>query len=473
VIGGIPVAISFGGINTGLPPNLVDQLVQVERIPIKNLEVKKGKTENKLKLVNDLDTKLKGMTTTIRDLAGTGGFSDIKLQSGDPNVIDGIVDPKESVKGSWSVEVMELAQKAAAISNGFPDKDKTELGVGYFKFDTLEGTKEVYLSGGNSTLDAAAKAINTAEVGMQAAVIKDSRYPDAPYRLVVSGASVGGENQVEYPQLYFLDGDQDFYFDEEKPAKNGKVKVDGIEFEVTDNQIKDIIPGVTLDIKQASPGRPITIGVKEDREVVSGKLKSFVDTTNEVLKFIQSQNKLTEKSDTSSTLGGDSLLRSVEQRLRSLIQDRQYGAGSEITSMNQLGVTFNRNGTLEFSQEKFTSILSKNPNSVRDFLVGDGIANGFIPRLKNTVGILTDGAFGPVTQRKRGLENNMKQVDDRIENMERQLVRKEQSLRRQFANLETSMSRMKSQGAYLQQKMGGGNAMGDLNFGGMSGGQAG
>ncbi len=462
------MAISFGGINTGLPPNLVDQLVQVERQPIKNIEVKKAKTESKLKLVTDLDGKLKGMGGTIRDLAGTGGFSDIKLASGDPSIVDGTVDPKESIKGSWSVEVMELAQKAAAISNGFPDKDKTELGVGYFKFETQTGTREVYLSGGNSSLDAAAKAINSAEVGMQASVIKDSRYPDAPYRLVVSSSNVGGENQVEYPQLYFLDGDQDFYFDEQKEAKNGKVKVDGIEFEVPDNQIKDIIPGVTLDIKQAAVGRPVSVSVKEDREVVSGKVKSFIDATNEVLSFIQSQNRMTEKTDTSTTLGGDSLLRSVEQRLRSLIQDRQFGTG-EISSMNQLGVSFNRNGTLDFAQEKFNAALSKNPNAVRDFLVGDGTATGFIPRLRNTINILTDGAFGPVTQRKRGLENNVKQADDRIANMERQLTRKEQSLRRQFANLETTMSRMKSQGAYLQQRMGGGG-VGELNFGGASGG---
>ncbi|MGE3972894.1 MAG: flagellar filament capping protein FliD [Bdellovibrionales bacterium] len=462
------MAISFGGINTGLPPNLVEQLVQVERQPIKTIEAKKAKTENKLKLVTDLDTKLRGMLGTIRDLAGSGGFNDIKLLSGDASVVDGAVDPKESIKGSWSVEVIELAQKAAAISNGFPDKDKTELGVGYFKFDTLEGTKEVYLSGGNSTLEAAAKAINAAEVGMQASVIKDSRYPDAPYRLVVAGASVGGENQVSYPQLYFLDGDQDFFFEEEKSAKNGKVKVDGIEFEVTDNQIKDIIPGVTLDIKQAAPGRPINVSVKEDREVVSGKIKSFVDTANEVLSFIQGQNKLSEKSDTSSTLGGDSLLRSVEQRLRSLIQDRQYGTGGVITSLNQLGITFNRGGTLDFDQEKFTSALSKDPNDVRNFLVGDGGTVGFIPRLRNTINVLTDGAFGAVTQRKRGLENNIKQADDRIETMERQIGRREQALKRQFANLEQTMSRLKSQGSYLQSRMGGGG-MGDMNFGGMSG----
>ncbi len=51
--------ISFGGINTGLPPNLVDQLIDAERIPIRNIEQKKGKEEARLDLVTQLDGGLR------------------------------------------------------------------------------------------------------------------------------------------------------------------------------------------------------------------------------------------------------------------------------------------------------------------------------------------------------------------------------------------------------------------------------
>lgn len=459
------MGISFGGINTGLPPNIVEQLVEVEKAPIKSLEVRKGKEKNRLDLVNELDTKIRGISDTLKELANNGGFQSIKLTSGDPNTIDGVVDPKEAVKGSWSIEVLELPQKAAAISNGFPDKDQTELGVGYFKFDTPEGTKEVYLNGNNNTLDGAAKAINAAELGLQASVIKDQRFPDAPFRLVVSGTNLGDKNNVSYPTLYFLDGDQDFYFDDTRASKNGKIKVDGIEFEVSENQIKDIIPGVTVDIKQASPGRPVNVSVKEDREVVSGKIKSFVDATNAVFSFIQSQNKLDEKSDTSKTLGGDSLLRSVEQKFRSLLQNPQYGVQGRYNMVNQMGITFTRSGLLEFDQDKFNSALAADPESVRKFFAGDGLDSGFIPALKKTISSLTDNTFGPVSNRKNSLQNNMKRLDDRIETMIRQVERKEQALRRQFSTLETTMNKIKSQGAYLQQ----GGGLG-LNLGGMNGG---
>jgi len=124
------VPISFGGINTGLPPNLVDQLIEAERIPLKSMEEKKGKQESKLKLVQDLESKLSALSSTLGGLASTRGFKDIKLNSGDPNIISGVVDPDAGVTGSWNIEVVELAQKAAAITHGFPDKDRTEIGVG-------------------------------------------------------------------------------------------------------------------------------------------------------------------------------------------------------------------------------------------------------------------------------------------------------------------------------------------------------
>ena len=438
--------ISFGGMSSGLPPNIVEQLMEAEKLPIKNIEKAKGKQENRLKLVNELETKLNAITGTIGALASTKGFSDMKITSGDPNVISGVVDPAKAVNGNWNVEVVELAQKAAAITNGLPDKDKTQIGVGYFRFSTPEGKKEVYINGKNNTLQGAADAINAAGVGVKATIFNDRKSPDAPFKLMISGTGVGGDNKVEYPTLYFLDGDEDFYFEDQRSAKNGVVKVDGFEFEVGDNKVDDIIPGVSLELKQATPGRTVSVGVKENQEVVSGKVKGFVDATNEVLKFIQQQNAVGKDTDTSSTLGGDSLLRNVENRIRALIQNPQYGVGGEINRLNQLGITFTRNGTIELKEEAFNQALMRNPAAVQQFLAGDGFNVGFIPSLKREITTVLNSAFGPVAVRKRSLQERIRQMDTQIANKERQLAVKEDSLRRKFARLEEVTSKLKSQG---------------------------
>jgi flagellar hook-associated protein 2 len=455
--------IHFSGMASGLPPNIVDQLIEAERMPIKTIEKNKGKQENRLKLVQELETKINGMLTSIGELASTKGFSDIKLNSGDPNVIAGTVDPGKSTNGNWNIEVMELAQKAAAITNGFPDKDKTQVGIGYLRFNTNDGEKEIYINGSNNTLEKVAETINNSGMGVKASVLNDRSNPDEPYKLMISGDAVGGDNAIDYPTLYFLDGDQDLYFDEEREAKNGRIKVDGFEFEIGDNTVKDIIPGVTLDLRQATPGKTVNVSVKEDMEVVVGKIKTFVDGVNEVLKFVQQQNALTKDSDTTSTLGGDSLLRNVENRLRALVQNPQFGVGGDVTRLNQIGITFNRNGTLDYNQKVFNDALARNPVGIQKFLAGDGFSVGFIPSLKREVSTLMNQAVGPVAIRKRALQDRIGQMNDQIETKERQLARKEEALRNKFAKLEETMSRLKGQAGAVQGALGGGGGGG---FGG-------
>ena len=461
------MGIAMGGINTGLPANLVDQLVELEREPIKRVEEKKVKIQSKLDLVNQLDEKLKGILGTLGELAGTKGFTDIVVNSGDPNIISGSADPSATVNGNWNIEVMQLANKASALSNGFPDKDKSQLGVGYFKFQTPNGEKEVYIDGSNNTLDKAAATINQSGLGVQATVIKDSKDEDAPYRMMISGVSVGEGNKVEYPTLYFLDGDQDFYFDEERPAQNGKIKVDGFEIEVDDNKLPNIIPGVVLDLKQASPGKTVNVGVAENKEVVSGKIKEFVDKTNAALSFIQGQSKVNETTDTSKTLGGDSMLRSIENDLRRMIQNVQMGVGGEIKTLNQIGVVFNRNGTLEYDKGKFDKVLAEKTEDVKKFFVGDNFTTGFVPTVKNTINRITSGAFGPVGNKRKTLTSQIQQADQRIANLSRNVEMKEKNLRRKFANLEETMAKVRGQGNMIAERLGGAGAA-QLNFGGIS-----
>ena len=418
------MSIMIGGLSSGLPPNLVDQLIQAERMPLQNMETRRDKQENQLNLVGQLEEKLLGIQGTIGDLASPQGFNDLSVETGDANIVQGTVDPSMAPKGSWNIEVMELAQKAAAITNGFPDRDKTQIGTGYFRFRTPDGNKEVYINNSNNTLEGAAAAINSAGIGMRASVINDRSNPQRPFKLMIASDDVGGDNKISYPTLYFLDGDQDIFFDKKNEAKNGRVKIDGFEFEISDNRVQDLIPGLTLDLRQASPGRTVNVTVKENQEIVTGKVSEFVNKMNAALSFIQSQSRIDAGTDTSWTLGGDSLIRTVENRLRSLIQNPQYGTESEIERLNQIGIEFNRNGTLELSEERFSSALMRDPEAVRKFFAGDGFNTGFVSSLRREINTLTNSAFGQLAVRKRSIQDNISRIDQGIENKERQLERR-------------------------------------------------
>ena len=59
------MGISFGSINTGLPKDIVKQIMNAERIPLKKMEDRKGKIEAKKALVSELQTLMNDMKSNI------------------------------------------------------------------------------------------------------------------------------------------------------------------------------------------------------------------------------------------------------------------------------------------------------------------------------------------------------------------------------------------------------------------------
>lgn len=445
----IEVSIRIGGLASGLPPNLVDQVIEAERMPVKQMQDQKAKIEDKVKLVTDLETKINDIGKSLTSVIGAKGFVDKKFNSSFPDILGGTLDPERAEPGEWTVEVLQLAGKPSVVTGGFPDKDKTTMGVGYIKFDTQDGEKEVYISEDNSTLEKIASSINNAGIGIRAVIVNDRSDKEDSYRLEIAGLKTGDDNEVKFPTVYFLDGQKDFTFSANMKAQNAKYKLDGHEFEATENMITDLIPGVTIDLKKAQPGQQIRLNISENYDVISEKVKSFVDSYNAALGFIQGQNKLTQDKNGNprlGPLGGDSMLRMTESRMRGIIQDLQ-DTNSKYNRIIQLGVEFNRNGTLNFNQDKFRKILTAEPLEVVEFLRGDGANTGFITNMKKRLNNLTDPSAGTVGVRKKSMQDRTQQIDRRIENKEKSLSRREDQLRKQFAKMEETMSKIQAQGS--------------------------
>ncbi len=452
------MSIKIGGLASGLPPNLVDQVIEAERMPMKQIQEKKVGIEDKVKLVGDFESKINDITKNLSSLMGRKGFVDKKFSSSVPENIGGTVDPEIAEPGQWTLEVMRLAEKPSVVSGGFPDKDETQAGVGYIKFQTKDGDKEIYINREESTLEKIAEKINLSNVDVKATIVNDVNNKDRGYKLQVSGATTGEDNNVQFPVAYLLDGDMDFQFENEIPAQNAKFKLDGQEFEVSENTIKDLVPGMTVDLKQAKPGEQIRLGVSENYDIISEKVKGFVDSYNAALGFIQGQSKLTaDKSgrERLGPLGGESFTRQAENKLRNIIQTPQ-ATNSNIKRIIELGVEFNRNGTLNFNVEKFKKMVNTDPKDVVKFLRGNNVDIGFIPNLVRSVKEMTDPNTGAIGARKTTYQKRIKQMDEQLDRKERYLGKREDQLRKQFAAMEESMSKIKSQAGAL----GGGGAAG-------------
>lgn len=419
------------------------------------MEARKGKISDKKALVQQLTTLVENMRGEVLKNKNARSLRELSINTGDNKDVAVTADKNVADPGKYQLEVLQLAQKSSAISNGVEDKDKTYVGVGYIKAVLPNGdSKEIYVDEKSATLSGIAKLINgDAELGMKATVVNDGKGEDEPWRLMVSMADTGDNNKVEFPYLYLVDGEVDLYFEQERPAQDAKIKLDGFEIEVPGNRVTDLIPGVTIDLKKAKPGEEISIEVSEDVQKIGGKISSLIDNINNVLKFIKEQNSLDEKTDTSRTLGGDSMLTTIEGRIRSAIfANIQTDKGTR--RIGDLGITFQRDGLLKLDQSKFEAELSKDYKVVTQVLTGKytlegGKTNGFMDILDDSAKILLNQPSGVLPNRKNGLQSQMGQIDRQIANRQRIVAQREEVLKAKFARLEETISKIKGQGAGL------------------------
>jgi flagellar hook-associated protein 2 len=270
--------VSLGPIASGLPKDLVNQLVDAQREPIRQLEARKQNEEARLKLAQDLLGKISSVNAGISEISRFKQFRDLTATVGRPELMDVSVDKNLAEVGNYNIEVLQLSGRSSMMSNGMPDPNDTEMGAGYFSYELPSGeVREVYIDPDNSTLEGIAKVINsTKDLNLHAIVVDDGTLADNPWRLIVSHNRSGEINDAEFPQFYFLDGDEDFILEDERPAQNSVIKVNGFPVEFEGNKITSLLPGVTIDLKDAAPGKEFTLSIGEDVKSIKGKVKALV-----------------------------------------------------------------------------------------------------------------------------------------------------------------------------------------------------
>ncbi|MFZ4713005.1 MAG: flagellar filament capping protein FliD [Bacteriovoracaceae bacterium] len=445
------MGISFGSISTGLPKDIVKQLVEAEKIPIQQMEARKSKIEDKKKLLNELIGLVEGIRGDIAKNGTSMSLKELKVDTN--NEIVGVaVDKTKAKPGSYQLEVLEMANKSSGMSNGFADKDESYIGVGYIQYELPDGeTKEIYVDPENSSLQKISELINKdSKIGMRASVINDGSGSDTPFHLVLSLEGTGDASAAKFPYFYFVDGDEDFFIESEREGKDAKVKLDGFEVELPANKSSELVPGLTIDLKKAKPGEEFSINVKEDKEAVTTKITDLISKINAVFSFIHKQNKLDEKSDTSRTLGGDLTLQTLESRMRTaLLTPVMTEVGPR--RLSEIGLSFGRDGTLNWDQKKFESSIAENYGVVSQVLTGyfpetGEKHDGALTNLNNVVNQVLRRPDGVLNSRKAGLQSNQDQIDRQISNRMRIIEQKEKNLKDKFSRLEGTISKIRNQG---------------------------
>lgn len=437
------------------------KILEVERQPIENLEGRKKLEEDRLKLFQEFKGKFMKLDGALAQMSSFKQFRELKADLGDGSAMAEVSINKDVAEpGNYELEIQKLAQRAAVISNSFENADQKILGIGYVVMNLENGdSTEIFIDEDAASLNGVASEINkTKDSPVRASVIRDASNPERPFKLLLTAKTGGDANNINFPDFYFIGGDEDFRISEDRSSENGMISMDGFELETDTNDVANFLPGVNVKFKQAKPGVPFSLTITEDTAKIAGKMKEFVDELSGVLEFINKQNQIDAKSDTRSTFAGDTLLQSVEWRLRNLVHEgfasTDYDEDSfRVIHMNELGVTFSKTGQLAFDEKKFQTSLEKDFAGVANAIAGD---RGFAFQMRTVITGYTRGGTGMLANREQGIRARIKGVEDNIDQKTRQFENKAQALTERFARLQGTMASLQRQGQFMQASMGGG-----------------
>ncbi|KMQ75005.1 flagellar filament capping protein FliD [Marinobacter subterrani] len=377
--------ISSLGIGSGvLSSDLVDQLVAAERKPAEDrLTLETQKSEALLSAYGKLRSAVTELRLPMRQLSAADNLTAYSATSSNESV-EVSLDNSKAGRGSYTVEVLTLAQAQSLASGTFADKDATTVGTGSITLKSGDSSKTITIDGTNNTLQGLANEINESGMGVTAGVIDTGN----GYRLVMSSEETGTANAVS---LTVNDDDgnntdavglSQFAFNgttsnltETVAAKDSQVRINGIEISRSSNNIENVIDGLSFEVKEE--GVTSVIKVERDLGAVADRVQSFVDKFNALQGTIDSLAGYDAEAGRGGILNGDSTVRGIQNQLRNLLTRVVPGLeNASVRTLADVGISTNPDtGGLELDRAKFEEKLAQNPDDVTALFAEQGRAS--------------------------------------------------------------------------------------------------
>jgi len=127
------------------------------------------------------------------------------------------------------------------------------------------------------------------------------------------------------------------------------------------NQIKDLIPNLTVDLKGVTTPStgPVIIKTGRDTDAVQKTITDFIQAYNDVKKFIDEQNSYDTDAEEGGILLGDLTIMTIQSRLTGMISRPITGLDSSINSLASIGIRTGNTGMLSLRDSSLLSAALK------------------------------------------------------------------------------------------------------------------
>ena len=261
-------------------------------------------------------------------------------------------------------------------------------------------------------------------------------------------------------------------------AGDAILKYEGITITRPTNKIDDVVPNVTLNVKQPTD-KTATITINPDKESAKDALIKFVVTYNQVIAEmnILSDNKpeiiaeldylsKEEQDEANKKLGmfqGDFTLTNGKSSMRNIVTaSYKWSDDATLTMLNQIGISSRASGTssgaynasqmrgyLEIDEKKLDAALEENLDQIKnlfgydadgDLIIDSGLAFSLDRQLTSWV-----QTGGIIANKNSAIATKITASENNIKKLEAQIDGKEAQLRNKYGQMEGTLNSLNSQ----------------------------
>ena len=438
--------IQLGGLATGLDTTaLINQLMSVEQQPLTLLQTNKLKLQAISTAFQDLNSRLSTVQSKADALRDPETFFPRSVSSSAESVATASAGAG-TARGTYTLTVSAIARGsfAAAASTKGTTSDVVAAGAGTFQFKLGPSGATVSIDvDATTTLDQLAKAINDKGAGVRASVVNVGTTATPAYQLTLASTATGAANNI-----VIVHDDTMLGVANTQAASDAAFTIAGIgSFTRSTNTFSDVLDGVTISLKASSGTTDLTVDL--DNSGVQGNVQGLLDAYNDVVKTIDSQSQITTDANGNNQLGaftGDIVPQMIRRSLATTIATP--GSGT-LSTLAQIGITTQRDGTLSMDTAKFQQAITADPQAVSDLVAGtsshDGVADLLFAKLQT----MTQAVTGTIAEREDGLTSQITSLDKQIDDTQNRLDQTKQMLEEKFQNLELVVSRIQTTGNAL------------------------
>lgn len=442
--------ITQAGIGSGLDlESIIEAFVTAESVPQEiRLQEKEDRYKTELSGIGSLKSALSTFQSVANKLKDISDFNQQTVTASGDNF--SATTNGFATSGSFEIEVLKLAKATKIQTSNFADS-ATTVGAGTLTFNSANGdTFDVTIDAADD-LSTIRDKINqgTGNFGVNVTLVNS----DSGTFLTYSASKTGTDNALTVTSGDAALSGLSTTATESVVADNAVIEIDGNVITNSTNEFKNNIEDVTIVVSKVSDvGVTSTLDVTQDTSVANTLITDFVAGYNALI-----ENMVGLGAPVQGRLAFDADLRSMRGQLSNVAINLVPSlSGNSLQSLNDIGVSFNKDGRLEISTvatgslksgaDKLSDAISNDINGVGEiFASTDGIVSQLTALIDNY-----NGGDGTLTKRQTTLNANLTEIKDEYTALQARLRSYEDTLRKRFSFLDSTVAQFSATGDFLK-----------------------